>query len=57
MANDTIWNYVGNKQMLKMKKASETEKGGIDMRCAIDEIYEDGLARVKNAALQVCLIC
>ena len=29
---DTIWNYVGNKQMLKMKKASETEKGGIDMR-------------------------
>ena len=24
--------------MLKMKKASETEKGGIDMRCAIDEI-------------------
>lgn len=21
-----------------MKKASETEKGGIDMRCAIDEI-------------------
>lgn len=53
---DTIWNYVGNKQMLKMKKASETEKGGIDMRCAIDEIYEEVSPRVKNAALQVYLI-
>ena len=51
MANDTIWNYVGNKQMLKMKKASETEKGGIDMRCAIDEIYEDGLAEGEKRGI------
>lgn len=48
---DTIWNYVGNKQMLKMKKASETEKGGIDMRCAIDEIYKDGLAEGERRGL------
>ena len=48
---DTIWNYVGNKQMLKMKKASETEKGGIDMRCAIDEIYEDGLAEGEKRGI------
>ena len=48
---DTIWNYVGNKQMLKMKKASEAEKGGIDMRCAIDEIYEDGLAEGERRGL------
>ena len=48
---DTIWNYIGNKQMLKMKKASETEKGGIDMRCAIDEIYEDGLAEGERRGL------
>lgn len=48
---DTIWNYVGNKQMLKMKKASETEKGGIDMRCAIDDIYEDGLAEGEKRGI------
>ena len=48
---DTIWNYVGNKQMLKMKKSSETEKGGIDMRCAIDEIYEDGLAEGEKRGI------
>ena len=30
--------------MLEIKKELETEKGGIDMRCAIDEIYEDGIA-------------
>ena len=48
---DKIWNYVGNKQMLKMKKASETEKGGIDMRCAIDEIYEDGLAEGEKRGI------
>ena len=37
--------------MLKMKKASETEKGGIDMRYAIDEIYEDGLAEGERRGL------
>ena len=37
--------------MLKMKKASETEKGGIDMRCAIDEIYEDGLAEGEKRGI------
>lgn len=28
--------------MLEMKKINE--QGGVDMRCAIDEIYEDGIA-------------
>ena len=48
---DTIWNYVGNKQMLKMKKTSE--KGGIDMRCAIDEIYEDGIAEGERRGISI----
>ena len=39
---DTLWSYVGNQQMLEIKNT--LEEGGVDMRCAIDEIYEDGIA-------------
>ena len=49
---DTIWNYVGNKKMLEIKKELETENGGIDMRCAIDEIYEDGIAEGERRGEQ-----
>ena len=41
---ETVWNYIGNQQMLEIKKAWETEGGKVNMRCAIDEIYEDGIA-------------
>ena len=49
---DTIWNYVGNPKMLEIKKELETKKGGIDMRCAIDEIYEDGIAEGEQRGEQ-----
>ena len=34
---DTIWNYVGNKQMLKMKKASETENLLKELGCSAND--------------------
>lgn len=48
---DTVWNYVGNKRMLEMKKINE--QGGVDMRCAIDEIYEDGIAEGEKRGLEI----
>ena len=50
---DTIWNYVGNQRMLEMKKAWETEGGKINMRCAIDEIYEDGIAEGEKRGITI----
>ena len=37
--------------MLEIKKAWETEGGKVNMRCAIDEIYEDGLAEGERRGL------
>ena len=39
-----MWNWLDNKQMLKKGEAWKIEGGKINMRCAIDEIYEDGIA-------------
>ncbi len=40
----TLLNYVEDPQVLKIKKTWETEGGKIDMRSALGEIYEDGVA-------------
>ena len=48
---ETVWNYIGNQQMLEIKKAWETEGGKVNMRCAIDEIYEDGLAEGEKRGI------
>ena len=52
---DTIWNYVGNQRMLELKKVWENEGGKINMRCAIDEIYEDGIAVGKEYGISSML--
>ena len=39
--------------MLEMKKAWETEGGKINMRCAIDEIYEDGIAEGEKRGITI----
>ena len=40
----TLLNYVEDPQVLKIKKTWETVGGKIDMRSALCEIYEDGVA-------------
>lgn len=40
----TLLNYVEGSQVRKIKKTWETVGGKIDMRSALDEIYEDGVA-------------
>lgn len=47
LENDTVstlLNYVEDPQVLKIKKTWETKGGKIDMRSALGEIYEDGVA-------------
>lgn len=50
---ETVWNYVGNQQMMEIKKAWETEGGKVNMRCAIDEIYEDGIAEGEKRGITI----
>ena len=50
---ETVWNYVGNQQMLEIKKVWETEGGKVNMRCAIDEIYEDGIAEGEKRGITI----
>lgn len=48
-----MWNWIENKKMLKKIKVFETEGGKINMRCAIDEIYEDGIAEGEKRGITI----